>query len=621
MRTKLIDTASPSHVIDMKSLPRVLGRLTRLSLRYPWRAALAVIFAMGAAVLNIVTPHLLGEAVDQASNLLSHDRATAKGVLASLMSIGLLIVAASAVRGVFTGGYGYLGENIAQRVGCDLRLAFFEKLQRLSFSYHDRVHSGDLIARGILDLEGVRAFLESGLLRAVTLILLLGVGSWRLFQTDGPTGLVALSFVPFVIWRAARMGALLRLKWMLLQEQMSLLIRAMEENLQGVRVVRAFSAKLFELANFDKWADAALHLSNQRITIRMGTTSIMTTAYYGAMVLVLWVGGHRIAAGHLTVGSLTEILTFMTILQLPLRQVGMIVNSSARAASCGQRLFEVLDLEPAVRDAAGARDLVITEGVLRFENVDFSYDNSGGEKVLTNISFEVRRGKTLGIVGPPGSGKSTIAQLIARFYDIDSGRISIDGQDIRDVTLSSLRRAVALVQQEIFLFDTSVQENVSYADPWVDNERVIEAASVAQIHDHVAGLPKGYRTHVGERGVVLSGGQRQRMSIARGLVANPDIMVFDDATAAIDAITERQIHGGLRNAVGSMATIIIAHRLGSLMHADEIIVLNQGRIVERGTHMQLLQENGLYAGHWRLQNRTEAQPGNADPGPLPGARH
>ena len=614
----MVDTASPSRVFDMKTLPRVLGRLTRLSLRYPWRAALAVFFATGAAILNIVTPHLLGEAVDQASNLLRHGRASQGAVLDRLLNIGLLIVAASAARGGFTGAYGYLGENIAQRVGCDLRLAFFEKLQRLSFSYHDRVHSGDLIARGILDLEGVRAFLESGVLRAVTLVLLLGFGTWRLSHTDGPTGLLALSFVPFVIWRAARMGALLRLKWMLLQEQMSLLSRSMEENLQGVRVVRAFSAKLFGLSKFDKWADAALQLCNQRITIRMGTTSVMTSAYYGAMVLVLWVGGHRIATGHLTVGGLTEILTFMTILQLPLRQVGMIVNSGARAASCGERLFEVLDLEPAVRDAVGARDLVVTEGLLRFEHVDFSYDHPG-EKILSDVSFALQRGKTLGIVGPPGSGKSTIAQLIARFYDIDGGRISIDGQDIRSVTLSSLRRAVALVQQEIFLFDTSVQENVAYADPWVDNERVMEAAAVAQIHDHVAGLPKGYGTLVGERGVALSGGQRQRMSIARGLVAAPDIMVFDDATAAIDAVTERRIHGGLKKAVRSMATIIIAHRLSSLMHADEIIVLDHGRIVERGTHARLLGQDGLYAALWRLQNRLEKQQGAVAPDPVTGA--
>jgi len=393
----------------------------------------------------------------------------------------------------------------------------------------------------------------------------------------------------------------------------------MEENLQGVRVVRAFSAKLFELSKFDKWADAALQLCNQRITIRMGTTSAMTSAYYGAMVLVLLVGGHRIAAVHLTVGGLTEILTFMTILQLPLRQVGMIVNSGARAASCGQRLFEVLDLEPAVRDAAGARDLVVTEALLRFEHVDFSYDHPGGERVLTNVSFALQRGKTLGIVGPPGSGKSTLAQLIARFYDIDGGRITIDGQDIRNVTLSSLRRAVTLVQQEIFLFDTSVQENVAYADPWVDNERVMEAAAVAQIHDHVAGLPKGYGTLVGERGVALSGGQRQRMSIARGLVADPDIMVFDDATAAIDAVTERRIHGGLKKAVRSMATIIISHRLSSLIHADEIIVLEHGRIVERGTHSHLLGEDGLYARLWRLQNRIETQQVPIGPDTVQGA--
>ncbi len=304
----------------------------------------------------------------------------------------------------------------------------------------------------------------------------------------------------------------------------------------------------------------------------------------------------------MSIGALTEVLAFMTILQQPVRQVGMIVNSSARAASSGGRLFEILDLDSTIVDATDARALALGKGVLRFEHVGFDYDGrsgegkagvgTGGDAALTDISFEVGPGKTLGIVGPPGSGKSTIAHLIPRFYDITAGRITIDGQDIRTVTLSSLRRAVGLVQQDIFLFDTSVHENVAYADPWAGEDEVVEASAVAQIHDHVASLPQGYATRVGERGVALSGGQRQRMSIARGLVADPAIIVFDDSTAAIDAATERQIYAGLKDAVKSKAAIIIAHRLGSLRHADEIIVLDAGRITERGTHETLLKAGG-----------------------------
>jgi len=589
--------------VDLRAIPRVLGRLTRLALRYPWRSAAAVACALGLAVSNLVTPLLLGRSVDQAHHLLAGRADAAEH---ALWVTAALLIAACALRGVLTGLQGYLGEDLAHRVGYDLRLAFYEKLQRLSFGYHDRVHSGDLIARGMLDLEGVRVYLESGVLRVITLVLLVAAGAWRLMGVDVALGCIALSFVPFVVWRAARMGLLLRLSWDKLQSMMSDLTLRMEENLQGVRVVRAFAAKGFELARFDTLSRTALALSNRRITYRMQSVSLMNVAYHAAMGAVLWFGGRRVAQGSLTVGQLTEFLTFMTLLQLPLRQVGMIVNSSARAASSGARLFEVLDSEPAIRDARAAPDLVLSAGVLRFESVSFAYPGREDRPALTDISFELRAGHTLGIVGAPGSGKSTLAQLIPRFYDVTRGRITIDGQDIRGVTLASLRRAAAVVQQESFLFDTSVFHNIAYADPDAAADRVTSAATTARIHDHVDTLPARYDTRVGERGVALSGGQRQRLSIARGLVADPAILVFDDATSAIDAATEQEVRRGLLDAAATKATVIVAHRLGSLKHADEILVLDQGRIVERGTHADLLQRGGHYADLWALQNPAAA---------------
>lgn len=590
----------------VRQMPRVLSRLTGLALRYPLRCATAVACGLGAALLNLVTPRLLGAAVDQAHGLLSGGTAGLAAARGALWQTALLIVAAAALRGVLTGYQGYLGEYIAHRVGYDLRLAFYEKLQRLSFSFHDSVHSGELITRGMLDLEGVRAFLESGLLRVITLALLVGVGAWRVLATDMVAGAAALSFVPFVIWRAARMGVLLRVTWMRLQELMALLTRAMEENLQGVRVVRAFAATAYEMGRFDRAAATALALSNRRVTIRMASMSAMNLGYYAAMGLVLLVGGRRVAEGAMTVGALTEILAFMTILQQPLRQVAMVVNASARATSSGARLFEILDLEPEIRDRPGARDLVVSRGVLRFERVGFAYPGHDGP-ALQDISFAVEPGRTLGIVGPPGSGKSTIAQLVPRLYDVSEGRITIDGQDIRDVTLDSLRRTVSLVQQDTFLFDATIRDNVAYAEPWAGEEEVIGAAAVAQLHDHVVGLPEGYGTTVGERGVALSGGQRQRLSIARGLAPGPSILVLDDSTAAVDAVTERRVREGLNRAVGDKAHLIVAHRLGALSHADEIIVLEAGRIVERGSHEALLAADGEYAALWRLQNRQPAE--------------
>jgi ATP-binding cassette subfamily B multidrug efflux pump len=599
------DSSAPpqfAETIDVQAMPRVLGRLTRLATRHPWRAGAALACALGAAIANLVMPRLLGQAVDQAGHLLGAANATGTTTQQALVVTALLIVAACALRGVLTGLQGYYGETLAQRVAYDLRLAFYDKLQHLSFAYHDRIHTGELIARGMLDLEGVRAFLEFGVLRLITLTLLVGVGSWRLLDVDVTLGLLALSFVPFVLVIAIVAGLRLRVSWQRLQKMMAELTLRMEENLQGMRVVRAFHARRFEMARFDAVSGPALRLSNARITERMGSVSLMNFIYYVSMGLVLWVGGRRVAGGELSVGALTEFLAFITILQQPLRQVGMIVNASARATGSGARLFEVLDAQPEIADAPDAAALEPGPKTLRFENVAFRY-GAGRNDVLRDISFTVAPGQVLGIVGVPGSGKSTLAHLIPRFYDVGAGRITLGGHDIRGVTLASLRREVALVQQENFLFDTTVHDNVAYASPQAQRDAVAAAAGVAQIHDHVARLPQGYATRVGERGAALSGGQRQRMTIARALLGEPAVVVLDDSTAAIDTVTERKVRDAVAHACRAAATIIIAHRLGSLRHADEIIVLADGRIAERGHHAALLAADGQYAALWRLQQR------------------
>jgi ATP-binding cassette subfamily B protein len=463
----------------------------------------------------------------------------------------------------------------------------------------------------MLDLDGVRMFVNTGPLRVLLLAILIGVGATLLISSDVLLGLLSLSFVPFVAWNSATVRLRLRYLWQLLQDKMGVLGRIMDENLTGIRVVRAFGAERFEMARYDAASDEAMALSDTRIKTRVASTTAMSFAYFVAMGLVLWVGGMRVIDGTMTVGKLTEFLTYITILQAPVRQLGLVVNSFARATTCGARLFAVLDLEPEIRDRPGAQPLALADGTIRFEDVSFAYAGPGAPPVLHGVSFEVRRGHTLGIVGPPGSGKSTIAHLLPRYYDPAGGRITIDGQDIREVTLGSLRRAVCVVQQDPFLFTASLANNIAYGDPWAEDEAISDAAALAQIDGFVGALPEGYRTLVGERGVSLSGGQKQRIAIARAAMLRPAVLVFDDSTAAIDAGTERRIRQALRAHTHSCATIIISHRLGALSHADEIVFLENGCVVERGSHDALVAAGGRYAALYALQSRDGTAPRDA----------
>ncbi|MBT2188234.1 ABC transporter ATP-binding protein [Sphingobium nicotianae] len=592
--------------LTVKIAPHILRRLAKLGFEHPWRMGLAAVSILAASFFGLMIPKLLGAGVDQASELLKAGASHAGEARMALLRTGALILGAGLMRGLLTASFGYNSETVSQQVGAKLRRAYFAKLQELSFEFHDRIHSGDLITRGMLDLEGARQFIDQGMLRVLMLTLMITASIVMLLTTDFYMGLLALSFVPYAAWRATTMGANFRRVWLVLQQRMSNLTRTMEENLQGIRVVRAFASHDYELQKFDEMATETLRAQRMRIKTFVTAMTMITLAYYTSLGLVLLIGSRHVQAGTMTVGRLTEFLAYMTVLVGPLRMTGMVMNSWARASSCGARLFEILDLEPRIKDKAGAHPLVISGGAsLKFDHVTFGY--VPGKPVLHDISFEVKPGQTLGVVGPPGSGKTTIANLIPRFYDVDRGAVSIAGQDVRDVTLESLRRIVGVVQQEAFLFDASVTSNVSYSDPLAEEERVIEAATTAHIHDYVTGLPMGYDSKLGERGVSLSGGQRQRMSIARGVVPGPGVMVFDDSTAAIDAATEQRLRRALQAATRDKATVIIAQRLGSLMHADEIIVLDKGCIVERGTHPQLVKTGGMYARLFELQSRSGAE--------------
>lgn len=589
----------PADTVGWRSGLAVLWRVIRLSLRTPWQAAAAILATLIASGMQLLIPLLLGQAVDQTQALLTD----ADAARAALLKSALLVLLVSVLRGAFTTAQNYYSEAVGHHVGYELRLSVYRKIQALSFGFHDRVHSGELITLGMLDLEGVRMFFSTGLVRVVLLGMLLGIGATILLSTDVVLGLLALSFVPFVAWRSSVSQLRLRKTWLDLQERLSVLSRVMEENLAGIRVVRAFAAQAYEMGKYRKASANALELAHERVQIRVTNTAAMTFSFLAAMGLVLWVGAGKVATGEITVGTLASFLTFMTILQMPVRQLGMLVNSFARTATCGARLFALLDLELAIKDAPDAKPLRITEGTLRFENVDFAYPGARDKRRLSQVSFTARRGETIGIMGAPGSGKSTLAHLIPRFHDVTGGRITIDGQDVRDVTLHSLRKAVSVVQQDVFLFTTTLENNIAYGDPWAQTARIARAGQAAQMHQFIDSLPEGYDTVVGERGSSLSGGQRQRMSIARTLLLDPAVLVFDDSTAAIDARTEDAILAEIRTRAADRVTLIIAHRLNSLRHADRILFLEDGAIVEQGTHAELMAMNGRYRALHDLQNR------------------
>ena len=450
-------------------------------------------------------------------------------------------------------------------------------------------------------------FFSTGLVRVVLLGVLIGVGAYLLISTDLVLGLLSLSFVPFVAWRSSVTQLALRSTWLTLQERLSVLSRVMDENLGGIRVVRAFAAQRHELEKFDRAKQDALELANQRVDIRVSNTSAMNFSFFAAMGLVLWFGGEKVIAGEISVGTLAQFLTFMTILQMPVRQLGLMVNSFARASTCGTRLFELLDLDIDIKDAPGRQRPGghRRRAALRQCRLPLRGRRRAPDAVAAS-RFEARPGETIGIVGPPGSGKSTIAHLIPRFYDVGSrrdhhrraGHPQGDAADrcARPWAWCSRIRSCSRPRSRT-TSPTATRGRASSASSAPPNSRSCTTTS--------SGFRPATTTVVGERGVSLSGGQRQRLSIARSLMLRPSVLVFDDSTAAIDAGTEQRIRTAMKRFAKDRVTLIISHRLSSLMHADQILFVENGRIVERGTHDELLALGGRYRALYDLQLRPE----------------
>jgi ATP-binding cassette subfamily B protein len=509
------------------------------------------------------------------------------------------VIGASALRGISAYGNSYLSELVSQKTAYDIRNALYDRLQRLSFAYHDKTQTGQLMSRATADVEAIRRFFGRGLLGLIQMIVLFAGTATILVSMSWKLALFSLAFLPPIAVRTVIVSRRLRPIWLKIQQLLGVLGTVLEENLTGVRVVKAFSRQKEES---QKFASQAKQLYDEEINAARQmafNNPLMVFLISLPTALILWYGGRQVIAGSLTMGGLTQFILYLGMMAMPIRRLGFTINLFSRTASAGQRILEILDTESPVQEKSNAIELNSVKGEVSFENVSFRYNSVA--PVLNNISFSVQPGQLVALLGGSGSGKSTIASLIPRFYDVSSGRITIDGVDIRDVTLASLRKNVGIVQQDIFLFSATIRDNIAYGAVDADVEQIVAVAKTAQLHDFVQSLPEGYDTWVGERGITLSGGEKQRLSIARTLLMNPGILILDDSTSSVDAETEYSIRQALDRLIKGRTTFIITHRLSIIQNADLILLLKEGQIVEQGKHSVLMAGNSLYRQIYELQ--------------------
>ena len=575
----------------------IFWRTAALFWRYWPRAVLAYFCLLAGAGLTLVIPRFVGQAIDLA---LSSGRSH------RLVMLALAVAGAGIMRGVLSYGQSYLSEFLSQRVAYDLRNRLYNHLQRLSYAFHDRSQTGQLMSRATTDVDAVRMFVGFALIRGAYYVILMIAIAALLFSLDWKLALISLSVLPFISHRTIVINRQLRQLWMKIHQGLGVLETILQENLTGLRVVRAFAREEYENHKFSRQAEVIYGLEIEANNLIATNSPLMSFVLLLAMGGILWYGGRQVVAGTLTTGELVQFLLYLVMFSTPVRMMGWITTLFSRAMASGRRIFEIIDQVSAVSEKTDAIDVAEVKGWVKFENVSFSYDSHG--PVLNDVSFEAKPGQRIALVGASGSGKSTIANLIPRFYDVSSGRLTIDGMDIRDMTLVSLRRHVGIVHQDTFLFSATIRENISYGRPDASVDEMMAAAKVAQLHDFIMSLPDGYDTWVGERGITLSGGQKQRLAIARTLLLNPRILIMDDSTSSVDMETEYFIQLALAELPAGRTTFIIAHRLQSLQISDLILVLKDGRLVERGEHEELLAKNGLYRQLYNMQFRHQEVP-------------
>jgi ABC-type multidrug transport system fused ATPase/permease subunit len=474
----------------------------------------------------------------------------------------------------------------------DMRQAIYGKLVRLSFGFYDRHQTGQLMSRATVDLQGVRFFLGYGLIFFFQHIFtIVGVGI-VVFLISWPLGLISMAVAPILVAVAYRYSHVSHPLLRDVQQKMADVATVAEENIVGVHVVKSFAQEDAEQAKFERRSEQVFAQSVRANRQRAFYIPILSFLPLLGQAAILLVGGRMVVDHTLPIADFVRFNLYLTMLVGPLRQLGMWIGQAQRATASGERIFQVIDEPEDIADAPGSRELPEGPGRISFEGVTFGYDPD--RPVLHDVDLELEPGKVVALIGHTGAGKTTLAALVPRFYDVQAGRVAIDGNDVRGVTITSLRREIGVISQDPFLFSATVRENIAFGRPGAAEGDVERAARLAQAHEFVAALPNGYDTVIGERGITLSGGQRQRIAIARALVVDPRVLILDDATASVDATTESRIRDGLREAMRGRTTIIIAHRLSTIALADEVIVLEDGRVVARGTHDDLVGANEVY---------------------------
>jgi ATP-binding cassette subfamily B protein len=572
----------------MKTLGRLFGYLKPY-----WHLVLATLLvSFAGSFFGFIQPEIVRWTID---------RAITPGRWDLLFRYSFMYIASALILGAFLAAAAYLTQYVGHKAVYDLRNQLYAHIQKLSFSFFDKAATGDLMSRFTSDVEIVNLFLGAGLVLAVSSVFLLAGAIFMMLSMNVALTLVSLAVLPLLVFSVNRLSTKIRPMFARIQQQMGRITSVLQETLAGLRVVRAFGQEEEESAKFR--AENEEYRQRQIRTVRLSTfyNTFMTFTSNMAVALLIWYGGREVLAGTISIGELVAFNQYIFLLVMPVRLFGMLITMVQRALASSQRIFEVLDTSPEIADKPGAVPLPPVEGHVEFDHVSFGYDPS--KPILADVSLEALPGQTIAILGGTGSGKSTLIHLIPRFYDVTGGSITVDGRDVRDVTLESLRTQIGIVTQETFLFSDTIRNNIAYGRPDAPIGGIVEAAKAAAIDDFIESLPEKYDTVIGERGVGLSGGQKQRLAIARAIVTGAKIVILDESMSNLDAETEVKIQAAFKDLLKGRTSIVIAQRLSTVRDADQILVLDEGKVVERGRHAELVAAGGIYSQIYNLQFR------------------